>query len=84
MQFSKADALTLVKMMRSTLNEKFERVDNNLKAVETKMPYDLSTIAEDFKFISDFLCIEKTAQKSSCQLDILDALTRKSFRLRVA
>ena len=48
------------------------------------MPYDLSQIAEDFKFISDFLSIEKTAQKSSCQLDILDALTLKSFRLRVA
>ena len=71
-------------MMRSTLNEKFKQVDDNLKAVETKMPYDLSVIAEDFKFISNFLEIEQTATKSSCQLDILDALTQKSFRLRVA
>ena len=71
-------------MMRSTLNEKFRKVDDNLKAVETKMPYDLSVIAEDFKFISNFLEIEQTATKSSCQLDILDGLTQKSFRLRVA
>ena len=52
MQFSKNDALSLVRMMRTTLNEKFKKVDNSLKAVEEKMPYDLSGIADDFKFIA--------------------------------
>ena len=47
MQFSKNDALSLVRMMRTTLNEKFKKVDNSLKAVEEKMPYDLSGIADD-------------------------------------
>ena len=84
MQFSKNDALSLVRMMRTTLNEKFKKVDDSLKAVEEKIPYDLSGIADDFKFIADFVHINLTAQKSASQLDILDALTQKNFRLRVS